>query len=123
MKSCLLITNNWVSSGYETTTQESASVVADSRVCYCLRENRVNVDRKVRAMKINVQLYSVVSGFFWRNYSHSPGVFIKKDDSTPIDQSDNNIGYLAFHHLPSEFMSLPLKHWSELLGCEYTPTS
>ena len=32
------------------------------------------------------------------------------DDSTPIDQSDNNIGYLAHYYLPSEFMSLPLKH-------------
>ena len=32
-------------------------------------------------------------------------MLIKKDDSTPIDQSDNNIGYLAPH-----FMSLPLKH-------------
>ena len=28
----------------------------------------------------------------------------------PIDQNDNNIGYLALHYLLSEFMSLPLKH-------------
>ena len=35
---------------------------------------------------------------------------MKKDDSTPIDLSDNNIGYLVLHYLLSELMSLPLKH-------------
>ena len=52
-----------------------------------------------------------------------PRVLITKDDSTPIDQSDNNIGYLALHYLFSEFMALPLKHRGELLGSAYTPTS
>ena len=37
-------------------------------------------------------------------------MLIRKDESTPIDQSDNNIGCLALHYLPSVFMSLPLKH-------------
>ena len=41
-----------------------------------------------------------------RWYSPSPRVLIKKDDITPIDQHDNNIGYLALHYFLSEFMSL-----------------